>query len=46
MKDSLNEMKSILAAQVKVELRNVEAWRELAQVKMMFGTPAAKGGKS
>ena len=30
MKDSLNEMKGILAA----------------QVKMMFGTPAAKGGKS
>lgn len=46
MKDSLNEMKGILAAQVKVELRNEEAWRELAQVKMMFGTPAARGGKS
>ena len=42
----LNEMKRILEAQVKAEPRNAEAWRELAQVKMMLGTPAAKGGKS
>ena len=37
MKDRLNKMKGILEAQVKAEPRNAEAWRELAQVKMMLG---------
>ena len=37
MNDRLNKMKSILEAQVKNEPRNAEAWRELAQVKMMLG---------
>ena len=47
MEDSFqNKMKGILESQVKAEPQNAEAWRELAQVKMMFGTPAAKGGKS
>jgi cytochrome c-type biogenesis protein CcmH/NrfG len=33
----LAEMKSFLAAKVKAEPENAEAWRELAQVKMMEG---------
>ena len=37
MKDRLNKMKGLLEAQVKAEPRNAEAWRELAQVKMMLG---------
>ena len=40
-KESINaqlaEMKSFLAAKVKAEPENAEAWRELAQVKMMEG---------
>lgn len=37
MNKQLNKMKSILEAQVKNEPKNAEAWRELAQVKMMLG---------
>ena len=33
----LNEMKSVLEARVKAQPENAEAWRELAQVKMMLG---------
>lgn len=33
----LAEMKSFLEAKVKAEPENAEAWRELAQVKMMEG---------
>lgn len=34
---SLDEMKSVLEVRVKVQPENAEAWRELAQVKMMLG---------
>ena len=34
---SLDEMKSILEARVKSQPGNAEAWRELAQTKMMLG---------
>ena len=37
MNDQLSKMKSFLAAKVKAEPENAEAWRELAQVKMMEG---------
>ena len=34
---SLDELKSILEAHVKAQPGNTEAWRELAQTKMMLG---------
>ena len=34
---SLEEMKSVLEARVKAQPESAEAWRELAQVKMMLG---------
>ena len=46
MNDRRSNVRGVREARVKAGPRNVEAWRELAQVKMMFGTPAAKGGKS
>jgi len=33
----LDDMKSVLEARVKAQPENAEAWRELAQVKMMLG---------
>ena len=37
MDDQLSKMKSFFEAKVKAEPENTEAWRELAQVKMMEG---------